>query len=71
MFDIVLTQTRSVLGYHDTFEKYLNRVKGVSESDLFTLFVTGLKQDMQERLRLHRPSSLASAMALSLELVDS
>ncbi|XP_042065432.1 uncharacterized protein LOC121808942 [Salvia splendens] len=65
-----LTQTGTVLEYHDTFEKYLNRVQGVPESKLFTLFVAGLTADMQERLKLHRPSSLAAAMALSLELAD-
>ncbi|XP_042045733.1 uncharacterized protein LOC121799030 [Salvia splendens] len=66
-----LTQTGSVVEYHDTFEKYLNRVQGIPERQLFTLFVAGLKPDMQERLRLHRPSSLAAAMALTLELADS
>ncbi|XP_042021153.1 uncharacterized protein LOC121768675 [Salvia splendens] len=66
-----LTQTGSVLEYHDTFEKYLNRVQGIPETKLFTLFVAGLKPDMQERVRLHRPSSLAAAMALTLELADS
>ncbi|XP_042016185.1 uncharacterized protein LOC121764193 [Salvia splendens] len=66
-----LTQTGSVLEYHDTFEKYLNRVQGIPERKLFTQFVAGLKSDMQERLRLHRPPSLAAAMALTLELADS
>ncbi|XP_042006094.1 uncharacterized protein LOC121754869 [Salvia splendens] len=66
-----LTQTGSVLEYHDTFEKYLNRVRGIPEKKLFTLFVAGLRPDMQERVRLHRPPSLAAAMALSLELADS
>ena len=66
-----LTQTGTVLEYHDTFEKYLNRVRGIPESELFTLFVAGPKHDMQERLRLHRPESLAEAMALALELADS
>lgn len=66
-----LTQTGSVLEYHDTFEKYLNRVQGVPKAKLFTFFVAGLKSDMQERLRLHRPSSLAEAMAIALELADS
>ncbi|XP_042019016.1 uncharacterized protein LOC121766845 [Salvia splendens] len=66
-----LTQTGTVLEYHDTFEKYLNRIQGVPEKQLFTLFVAGLKPDMKERLSLHRPSSLAAAMALTLELVDS
>ncbi|XP_042035404.1 uncharacterized protein LOC121781782 [Salvia splendens] len=65
-----LTQTGTVLEYHDTFERYLNRVKGVPESDLFTLFVVGLKPDLRERLELHRPQSLAAAMALALELSD-
>ncbi|XP_042023144.1 uncharacterized protein LOC121770490 [Salvia splendens] len=66
-----LTQTGTVLEYHDTFERYLNRVQGVPESKLFTLYVAGLKPDMQERVTLHRPTSLAAAMALSLALADS
>lgn len=53
------------------FERYLNHVWGILESKLFTLFVAGLKPDMQERLKLHRPTSLAAAMALALELIDS
>ncbi|XP_042035243.1 uncharacterized protein LOC121781586 [Salvia splendens] len=65
-----LTQTGTVLEYHDTFEKYLNRVQGVPEAKLFTLFVAGLKPEMQERLTLHRPTSLAAAMALALEISD-
>ena len=65
-----LTQIGSVLDYHDTFEKYFNRVRGVSESDLFTLFIAGLKTDVQERLRLHRPQSLAEAMSLAVEFGD-
>lgn len=65
-----LTQTWTVLEYHDTFEKYLNRVKGVPESKLFSLFVAGLKVDIQERLCLLRPTSMAAVMALALELAD-
>ncbi|XP_042008932.1 uncharacterized protein LOC121757454 [Salvia splendens] len=65
-----LTQTGTVLEYHNTFEKYLNRVQGVPASKLFTLFIAGLKPEIQERLTLHRPTSLAAAMALSLELAD-
>ena len=65
-----LTQTGTVLEYHDTFEKYLNRMRGVSETDLFTLFVAGLRADIQERLRLHRPQSFAEAMLLAVEFGD-
>ncbi|XP_042032226.1 uncharacterized protein LOC121778901 [Salvia splendens] len=65
-----LTQTGSLLEYHNTFEKYLNRVHGVPESELFTLFVAGLKPDIQERVKLHRPESLAAAMALILEWTE-
>lgn len=65
-----LTQTGTVLQYHDTFERYLNRVQGVPESKLLTLFVAGLRAEMQERLQLHRPNSLADAMALALDLAD-
>lgn len=45
-----LTQTGTLLDYHDTFEKYLNRVQGVLESVLFTLFVAGLKPDIQREV---------------------
>ena len=38
-----LTQTGSVVDYHNTFKKYLNRVQGIREYELFTLFVAGLK----------------------------
>ncbi|XP_042022920.1 uncharacterized protein LOC121770215 [Salvia splendens] len=65
-----LTQTGPLLEYHNTFEKYLNRVQGVPESELFTLFVAGLKPDVQERVRLHRPGSLSAAVALVLEWTD-
>ena len=65
-----LTQLGTVLEYHDTFEKYLNRVKGILESELFTLFVAGLKPAMQERLQLHRPASLANAMEMALEFAN-
>ncbi|XP_042034961.1 uncharacterized protein LOC121781287 [Salvia splendens] len=59
-----LTQTGTVLEYHDTFEKYLNRGKGVPESDLFTLFVAGLKPDIQECLQLHRSHQTAPPTGL-------
>ncbi|XP_041999909.1 uncharacterized protein LOC121749403 [Salvia splendens] len=65
-----LTQTGTVLEYHDTFEKYLNRVQGVPESKLRTLFVVGLTANMQESLKLHRLTSLATALVSSLELAD-
>lgn len=46
-----LTQTGTVLEYHDTFERYLNRVQGVPESKLFTLFFFGRRYGLSAGAR--------------------
>ena len=56
----------SVAENHDTFEKYLNRVQGLSEESLIPIFIEGLKQPIQEKVELQQPQSLAEAMALAL-----
>lgn len=63
-----LVQTGSVAEYHDTFEKYLNRVQGLSEESLIPIFIEGLKESLQEKVELRHPQSLAEAMALALKL---
>ncbi|XP_042032533.1 uncharacterized protein LOC121779292 [Salvia splendens] len=63
-----LVQTGSVAEYHDTFEKYLNRVEGVPDYILIPVFIEGLKMPIQEKVELQQPQSLAEAMALALRL---
>ena len=63
-----LVQTGSVADYHDTFEKYLNRVEGLSDYALIPIFIEGLKQPIQEKVELQHPQSLAEAMAIALRL---
>ncbi|XP_042032317.1 uncharacterized protein LOC121779031 [Salvia splendens] len=64
-------QTSTVAEYHDTFEHYLNRVEGLSELALIPIFITGLKEAIQENVELQQPSSLAEAMALALPFAAS
>ncbi|XP_042059584.1 uncharacterized protein LOC121804108 [Salvia splendens] len=66
-----LVQTGSVAEYHDAFERYLNRVRGLSEEALIPIFITGLKEPIQEKVELQQPGSLAEAMALALRLAVS
>lgn len=63
-----LVQTGSVADYHDAFDRYLNRAHGCSEEALIPIFITGLKDPIQEKVELQQPSSLAEAMALALRL---
>ncbi|XP_042032197.1 uncharacterized protein LOC121778871 [Salvia splendens] len=63
-----LVQTGTVSEYHDTFEKYLNRVEGVPDYILIPVFIEGLKMPIQEKVELQQPQSLAEAMALALRL---
>ena len=63
-----LVQTGTVAEYHDTFERYLNRVEDLSEASLIPIFIAGLKEPIREKVDLQEPSSLAAAMALALRL---
>ncbi|XP_042065700.1 uncharacterized protein LOC121809231 [Salvia splendens] len=63
-----LVQTGTVAEYHDTFEKFLNRVEGVPDYILIPVFIEGLKMPIQEKVELQQPQSLAEAMALALRL---
>lgn len=66
-----LIQTGSVVEYHNTFKRYLDRVQGLSEESLIPIFIEGLKQLLQETVELQQPPSLAEAMALALRLAAS
>lgn len=61
----------SVAEYHDAFDRYLNRVQGISEEALIPIFITGLKEPVQEKVELQQPTSLAEAMALALRIAQS
>ena len=63
-----LVQTGSIAEYHDTFEKYLNRVKGLPDYALIPIFIEGLKMPIQEKVELQQPQSLAEAMTFALQL---
>ncbi|VFQ76738.1 unnamed protein product [Cuscuta campestris] len=63
-----LTQTSSVLDYETDFESLLNKVSGVPEATLISMFVAGLKQPVQREVNLRNPTTLQSAFALAREL---
>ncbi|VFQ76085.1 unnamed protein product [Cuscuta campestris] len=50
------------------FESLLNKVSGVPEATLISMFVAGLKQPVQRELNLRNPTTLQSAFALAREL---
>ena len=64
-------QTGTVAEYHGAFERYLNRVEGLSEETLTPIFITGLKEPIQEKVELQQPAYLAEALALALRLAAS
>lgn len=63
-----LVQTTTVADYHATFEGYLNRVNNLTEEALIPIFIQGLKQPIQEKVKLQYSASLDEAMALALRL---
>ncbi|VFQ76677.1 unnamed protein product [Cuscuta campestris] len=63
-----LTQTTTVMEYQSAFEATLNKVSGVPESTLISMFVAGLKRPLQREVNLRSPTSLPAAFALAREL---
>ena len=59
-------QAGTVTEYHETFERYLNRVEDLSKTSLIPIFIAGLKQPIQEKVELQQPTSFAAVMALAL-----
>ncbi|VFQ84344.1 unnamed protein product [Cuscuta campestris] len=51
-----------------SFESLLNKVSGVLEATLISMFVAGLKQPVQREVNLRNPTTLQSAFALAREL---
>lgn len=64
-------QTTTVAEYQATFERYSNRIDGLSEAALIPMFIVGLKEPIQEKVELQQPTSLAAAIVLASHLAAS
>lgn len=62
-----LCQTGSLADYNTEFEGMLNRVRGVPDRRLVTLYVEGLQQPIRNQVKFQYPPSVAAAIALALE----
>nr|GLL25459.1 uncharacterized protein LOC109154292 [Ipomoea trifida] len=60
-----LTQTSTVADYRASFERLLNKVSGISEPVLISMFIAGLKHELQQDLLLAKPTSLEEAFSLA------
>lgn len=65
-----LQQTDTVSDYQLAFEKLQTKVVGVPDHVLLDLYVAGLKQPIQDEVLIHRPASLAAALALATQLAS-
>ncbi|VFQ69512.1 unnamed protein product [Cuscuta campestris] len=63
-----LTQTTSVMEYETAFESILNKVLGVLEPKLISMFVAGLRQPIQREVNLRNPASVPATFTLAREL---
>ncbi|XP_042038388.1 uncharacterized protein LOC121784292 [Salvia splendens] len=62
-----LCQTGSLEEYNSEFDGMLNRVRGVPDGRLVTLYVEGLQQPVRNQVKFQYPPSVAAAMALAVE----
>ncbi|KAL5823102.1 hypothetical protein ACOSQ4_021002 [Xanthoceras sorbifolium] len=60
-----LTQKSTVAEFQTEFEDLMNKVTGISEPLLISIFITGLRSDIRRELLLSRPTSLMEAFALA------
>nr|GME02199.1 Transposon Ty3-G Gag-Pol polyprotein [Ipomoea batatas] len=60
-----LTQTSAVADYRASFERLLNKVSGIYEPVLISMFIAGLKHELQQDLLLAKPTSLEEAFSLA------
>ncbi|VFQ86975.1 unnamed protein product [Cuscuta campestris] len=63
-----LRQTGSLMDYQAEFEKILHHVTGASETNLISLFHSGLKPHLQHEIALLSPETLSDSFALAREL---
>ncbi|VFQ99618.1 unnamed protein product [Cuscuta campestris] len=62
-----LQQTTTTMAYQTEFERLLNKVEGVPETTLISVYISGLKDPVRRELRVNRPSTLNGAFALTRE----
>nr|GMD98923.1 Transposon Ty3-G Gag-Pol polyprotein [Ipomoea batatas] len=60
-----LVHLTSVADYQSEFESLMNRVSGISESILISMFVAGLKSHIRREVQRARPASLMTTFSLA------
>ncbi|VFQ88034.1 unnamed protein product [Cuscuta campestris] len=63
-----LQQRASVIDYQADFERLLNKITGVPEPTLISIYIAGLKQPTWREVLLRRPVTLGQTFALAREL---
>ncbi|KAJ8898841.1 hypothetical protein K2173_008150 [Erythroxylum novogranatense] len=63
-----LQQRTTVMEYQAKFERLLNKISGVSETTLISIFKAGLKPPIRREVNLRNPLTLGQTFALAREL---
>uniref|UniRef100_A0A251UQ20 Putative retrotransposon gag domain-containing protein n=1 Tax=Helianthus annuus TaxID=4232 RepID=A0A251UQ20_HELAN len=63
-----IQQSDSIHDYIEDFEYLLSLIPRLPESQTLGYFVAGLKEDVKQRVRLHRPTSCIDAMSLARDV---
>lgn len=66
-----LSQTGALLDYNREFERIQTQIRGVPESTLLPIYMSGLRNPVRSLVRFQHPTSVAAAMALALEFDSS
>ncbi|XP_058757922.1 uncharacterized protein LOC131631166 [Vicia villosa] len=65
-----LKQSGSVMEYQTRFEQLGNKVVGLPADAILNCFISGLQQDIQNELAIHKPTSISQAIGLA-KLIES
>ncbi|XP_058766993.1 uncharacterized protein LOC131640630 [Vicia villosa] len=65
-----LKQVGSVMEYQTKFEQLGNKVVGLPAEAILNCFISGLQQDIQNELAIHKPTSISHAIGLA-KLIES
>ena len=60
-----LTQSTTVAAYLTEFEALANRLEGLSDADLLSCFISGLKSDVRREVVVQQPTSISQASGLA------
>ncbi|XP_058733199.1 uncharacterized protein LOC131604800 [Vicia villosa] len=60
-----LKQNGSVMEYQTKFEQLGNKVVGLPAEAILNCFISGLQQDIQNELAIHKPTSISHAIGLA------